>query len=311
MPPRLIINADDFGLTPGINRAIFELHHAGVVTSATLMATGPAFDDAVALALANPTLGVGCHLVLVDGIPISHPQSIPTLLGADGKTFRPSILDFAQAALRGTIDPNDLARETLAQIQRLQRTGIDVTHIDCHKHTHIFPAITETVFHIAKRCGIPCLRKPIEPRWSSHLASTLKRRLGLRVFEQFAPAFHTLTRDAATSGLIPDGTLGMACTGTLDAPLLRRMLDCLVANHPDSTYEMLCHPGHNDADLDRQATRLRASRETEYATLLQVIPEYSRTAERLELIHYGNLGVPGLQRASGQYTPYTGYEKVL
>lgn len=74
---------------------------------------------------------------------------------------------------------------------------------------------------------------------------------------------------------------------------------------------MLCHPGYNDADLDKQHTRLRASREVEYRTLLSVIPEYSRTGGGLELIHYGSLGVPGLQRASGQYSPNTGYEKVL
>ena len=133
MPPRLIINADDFGLTPGINRAIFELHHAGVVTSATLMATGPAFDDAVALALANPTLGVGCHLVLVDGIPISHPQSIPTLLGADGKTFRPSILDFAQAS-----------KSYEQQIRKLAGFAVDCddggTHIDIAKRFQVAPS---------------------------------------------------------------------------------------------------------------------------------------------------------------------------
>src|SRR5580698_8573157 len=170
MPPRLIINADDFGLTPGINRAIVELHRAGVVTSATLMATGPAFDDAVALALANPTLGVGCHLVLIDGMPLCHAESIPTLLGGDGKTFRRSNVDFAQAALRGTIDADDIARETLAQIQRLQRAGIDVTHIDSHKHSHLLPAVASTVFHIANRCGVPSMRNPFEPRWSASLA---------------------------------------------------------------------------------------------------------------------------------------------
>src|SRR5271154_4644382 len=86
MPPRLIINADDFGLTPGINRAIAELHQAGALTSTTLMATGPAFDDAVVMARANPTLGVGCHIVLTDGVPVSPPQTVPTLLGPDGKT---------------------------------------------------------------------------------------------------------------------------------------------------------------------------------------------------------------------------------
>jgi len=311
MPPRLIINADDFGLTPGINRAIVELHRAGVVSSATLMATGPAFDDAVALALANPMLGIGCHLVLVDGMPLCHAESIPTLLGADGKTFRPSALDFAQAALRGTIEPEDIARETLAQIQRLQRAGIDVTHIDSHKHTHLFPSVAGTVWHIANRCGVPSIRNPIEPRWSSSMAHAVTRRLGLRALEHFAAPFRELTREARSRGLIADGTLGMACTGTLNAPLLRRMLDCLIAEHSESACELLCHPGYNDADLDRQPTRLRASREAEYAILLEVIPEYSRNPERIELIHYGNLGVPGLQRASGQYARNSGYEKVL
>ena len=312
MPPRLIINADDFGLTPGINRAVIELHQAGVVSSATLMATGPAFNDAVALALRNPGLGVGCHLVFTDGIPVSHPESIPTLLGADGKTFRPSAIDFAQAALRGTILASDLALETQAQIQKLQRAGIDVTHVDTHKHTHLLPAIGGPVFHVAQRCGILSLRNPVEPRWSSSLANApLRRCLEMRLLEQFAPAFLKLTQQARACELIPEGTLGIAATGTMDAAVLQRALHRLINHYPDSTYEMLCHPGYNDAALDAQDTRLRASREIEFAALLEVIPEYSRTPEHLQLIHYGNLGVPGLQRASGQFTRNTGYEKVL
>src|ERR1700712_3766727 len=147
MPPRLILNADDFGLTPGINRAIAELHRAGVLTSATLMATGAAFDDAVAIAYANPTLGVGCHITLVDGIPVAHPQSIPSLIGGDGKTLRSRILDFTQARLRGDIREDDIEREALAQLQKLQRAGIDVTHLDTHKHTHLFPAVARPLLH--------------------------------------------------------------------------------------------------------------------------------------------------------------------
>src|ERR1700761_9770136 len=103
MPARLIINADDFGLTQGINRAIAELHQANALTSATLMATGAAFDDAVAFAHANPPLGVGCHVTLTDGAPVSPPQSIPTLVGPDGINFRPSLGAFVQAGLRGSI----------------------------------------------------------------------------------------------------------------------------------------------------------------------------------------------------------------
>ena len=312
MPPRLIINADDFGLTPGINRAVIELHRAGVLTSTTLMATGGCFDHAVALARANPTLGVGCHLVFTDGIPVSHPESIPTLLGGDGKTFRSSAWDFAQAALRGTIDPAHVARETQAQIQKIQREGIDVTHVDTHKHTHLLPSIARTVFHIANRCGIQSIRNPIEPRWSSALAEApLRRRLEMRLLDRFEGPFRKLTADARDHDFIPEGTLGIAATGTMSAEVLRATIDCLVHRHPDSVCELLCHPGFQDAALDAQNTRLRASREIEYMALRQVVPEYSRTPGRLQLIHYGNLGVPGLQRASGQYKPSTGYEKVL
>jgi predicted glycoside hydrolase/deacetylase ChbG (UPF0249 family) len=312
MPARLILNADDFGLTPGINRAILELHRAGALNSTTLMAAGPAFDDAVEIAHANPGLGVGCHLVFTDGIPVSHPESIPTLLGSDGKSFRPSVFDFGQAAVRGIIDAADIEREARAQIQRLQRAGIDVTHVDTHKHTHLLPVIARPIFHIAQRCGVQSMRNPIEPRWSSALArAPLRRRLEMRLLERFEPQFLEVTEEARDLGLITDGTLGIAATGTLDQDVLHATLDCLVYRHPDATCEMLCHPGFQDAALDAQNTRLRSAREIEYAAILAVVPEYSRTPERLELIHYGNLGVPGLQRASGQYIRETGYEKVL
>src|ERR1700761_7954215 len=166
MPARLIINADDFGLTHGINRAIAELHQANALTSATLMATGAALDDAVALAHANPTLGVGCHLTLTDGIPVSSPQSIPTLLGADGKTFRPSLGNFVQMLVRGKINEDDIEREAFAQIEKLQRAGTHVTHLDTHKHTHLFPAVTRPLLRVAERCGIGAIRNPFERSWS-------------------------------------------------------------------------------------------------------------------------------------------------
>ncbi len=314
MPTRLIINADDFGLTPGINRAIIQLHQAGVISSATLMATAPAFLDAVALALANPSLGVGCHLVLVDGIPLSHPESIPTLLGADGKTFRPSIFDFAQAALRHTIRADDLAREAQAQIQAVQRAGIDVTHIDTHKHTHIFPAVAETVLHIAARCGVPAMRNPFEPPWSIQLAhASLPRRLQLSLLARLEPAFRKLTHLPAQYGFVPAGTLGIAATGSLTVPVLHAMLSGLQTRPDDtaSVFELCCHPGFEDLALDSVRTRLRASRAAEYRALLHVVPEILAHPSAPELIHYGNLGVPGLQRASGQFAPSTGYEKVL
>ena len=307
--PRLILNADDFGLTPGINRAIVELHRAGCLTSASLMATGPAFRDAVRLAREHPRLGIGCHLVFVDGIPISHPWDIPTLLGADDKTFRPQALDFAQAALRHTIRPDDLAREAQAQIQTLQRAGLDVTHIDTHKHTHLFPSVARPVLHAAERCGVLPVRAPFEPRWSSALAAASPlRRLQQRVTERFAPTFAALTADRRTRNLVPAGTLGIAATGTLETPIISATLEAPAAQPAASVRELCRQPDHADAALDAENTVLRASREGEYAALLDVLPHFLSIHPEVELIHYGSLGIPGLQRLSGQFTPYDGYE---
>ncbi len=312
MPSQLILNADDFGLTPGINQAILELHQAGALSSATLMATGPAFEDAAALARAHPTLGVGCHLVFVDGLPVSHPESIPTLLGADGKHFRPSLYDFAQAVLRKTIREEDLARETQAQIQKLQRAGLDVTHVDTHKHTHCFPAVLEPVLHIAYRCGVQALRAPFEPAWAVQLAhAPLVRRLQLAAVQRFEPTFRKKVEQ--TSALAPAGTLGIAATGTLTEPTMRALLSALSRlpeENPPRTFELCCHPGHRDPALAAISTRLRASREVEYRALLQVVPELLAQPGAPRLVHFGQLGIPGQQRASGQFLSNTGYERI-
>src|SRR5581483_8730638 len=180
LPVRLIINADDFGLTCGVNRAIDELHDGGAVTSATLMANGAAFDDAVALALARPSLRVGCHIVLVDGLPVSDPASIPTLLGPDRRSFRMSLADFALGVLRGAITHEDIERETLAQIKKLQRAGLKLTHADTHKHTHLLSRVTRPIIRALEQSGVRCIRNPFEPRWAATLSGSTRRSLFVR-----------------------------------------------------------------------------------------------------------------------------------
>jgi predicted glycoside hydrolase/deacetylase ChbG (UPF0249 family) len=285
---RLIINADDFGLTPGVNRAIAELHRAGALTSATLMATGAAFDDALAIAHANPTLGVGCHVVLTDGVPASSPGSIPTLLGPDGKTFRPSLIDFVQALLRGLIREDEIEREALAQIEKLQRAGIAVTHLDTHKHTHLFPAVSRALLRLAQRCSIPAVRNPFEPAWSSRLApNALVRRVQFHALSIFGKrSFQSLPQLAHGHVLTSDGTMGVSATGQLNAASLHQILYAM----PEGTWELVCHPGYNDAALSAIATRLRATREIERGALLQEISPAIRTLPGLELIHYGQIG---------------------
>jgi chitin disaccharide deacetylase len=293
MPLRLIINADDFGLTSGINSAIQQLHQANVLTSATLMATGPAFDEAVSIARANPSLGVGCHLILTDGVPASPPESIPSLLGPDGKTFRPSLIDFVQALLRGQIREEEVEREAVAQIQKLLNAGINVTHVDTHKHTHLFPAVSRPVLRVLERLGIAAIRNPFEPEFARNLSHAgFKRRLQISLLQRFRPSFerHPQLYQVITT----DGTIGVSATGNLNSSTLTQIL----AGLPDSgAFELVCHPGYNDADLDRITTRLRSHREIEMQALLSVLPNRLLQPNPPQLIHYGNL--KGQHQAQG------------
>ncbi len=166
MAARLILNADDFGLTHGVNRAIRELHQAGALTSATLMATGAAFDDAVAIAHAHPTLGVGSTSSSPTASPSPAPRRSPPCSAPTAKRFRPSLLDFLQALLRGKISETEIEREALAQLHKLQRAGIPVTHLDTHKHTHLFPQVTRPLLRIAETNAIRAIRNPFEQPWS-------------------------------------------------------------------------------------------------------------------------------------------------
>jgi len=287
MPARLILNADDFGLSRGINRAVAELHSAGAISSATLMAAGPAFDDAIAVARAHPSLGVGCHIVLTDGAPVSPPGSIRSLIGADGINFRPSLVDFVQALLLGRINEEEVAREALAQIEMLQRAGIHPTHIDTHKHTHLFPSIARALLQVADRCGIRAIRNPFEPDWSLALDhGSRARRLAVRLIGLLRPRFeaHAQLRDGRM--LTTDGTVAISATGELNATTLGEILRALPST---GTYELCCHPGYNDAELDRVATRLRAHRDIEREALLSEIPRVLAGPNAPLLLRYGSL----------------------
>jgi predicted glycoside hydrolase/deacetylase ChbG (UPF0249 family) len=287
MAARLILNADDFGLTLGVNRAIRELHQAGVLTSATLMATGAAFQDAVAIALAHPSLGVGCHVVLTDGVPVSRPESIPTLLGSDGKRFRPSLVDFLHALLRGKISEMEIEREALAQVQRLQRAGVRLTHLDSHKHTHLFPQVTRPLLRIAENNSIVAIRNPFEQPWSLALGHGARlRRLQIRLLGGLRTRFYAHRQIRTGSVLTTDGTLGVSATGDLTPSTLYQLLATL----PDGLWELVCHPGYNDAALAAIPTRLRAQRQIELQALLAELPKRLALPNPPQLIHYGNLG---------------------
>jgi predicted glycoside hydrolase/deacetylase ChbG (UPF0249 family) len=309
MAPRLIINADDFGLTPGVNRAIAELHQARVLTSATLMATGAAFEDAIAIAHANPALGVGCHIVLTDGTPASPPQSIPTLLGPDGKNLRPSLVDFIQALLRGKIREEEIEREAFAQVEKLQHAGIKVTHLDTHKHTHLFPAVVRPLLRIAEHCSIPAIRYPFEQPWSLALDHGNRvRRLQVKLLSRLKTSFEHQPQIRDKQVLTTNGTIGISATGNLYSKTLHEILHAIPA---EGTFELCCHPGYSDSDLDRITTRLRAHRDIERNALLTDVPARTLHPNAPQLINYGDLGPHNALHGAGQFIPETGQERVL
>jgi predicted glycoside hydrolase/deacetylase ChbG (UPF0249 family) len=266
---RLIVNADDFGLTSGVNRAILELHRAGVLTSATLMARAAATEEAVEIAKANPALGVGCHIVLVDGAPIlSGIYDLPNVADPVYGRFEPTLGKFLTAIYVRSRARNidyQIEIEARAQIQSLQSRGIRLTHIDTHKHTHMFPRVLRPVLRAARACGIRAIRNPFEPAWSVNATprAPFLRRSQVRLLRTLEAGFRQLVSEEGFT--TTDGAIGVLAAGTLD----RRTVDSLLAAMPaGQTCELVTHPGYYDADLARVNTRLLASRETEREALL-------------------------------------------
>lgn len=288
---RLIVNADDFGFTAGVNRGIAEAHTRGIVTSTTLMASGPAFDDAIRLAKQTPQLDLGCHLVLIDGEPVLDAARLPTITSRNSGSarFNDGLKSFAARALTNRFNPAEIEAETSAQIRKIQSAGISVSHIDSHKHTHLFPAVLRPVLSAALACGVRAVRNPFGPRKPLTSAELLARpSLWTRYAEvRILGALAGKFRDAAKrQGMItPNGTLGVVVTGALDERLFR----AVAAMIPEGTWEFVCHPGYNDADLQQANTRLRESRETELRVLTMPEARQLLEAEGIALISYREL----------------------
>jgi len=278
---RLILNADDFGLTEGVNRAIAEAHRSGALTSATLMAASAATQCAVELASRHPGLGIGCHIVLVDGSPVLPAAQLPTLTGPPSGLFRATLGAFVKDLALGNILESEIQAEAEAQIARLLGFGVALTHIDTHKHTHMFPRVLRPVLRAARAAGIRAVRNPFEPQWSLRATpqAPLLRRFQVRLLRTLQPAFRRIVAEEGLS--TTDGAIGVLATGTLDPPTLAALLQAM----PDGDWELVTHPGYNDATLAKAGTRLLASREIELRALQQIcIPK------DLHLIHFGQLG---------------------
>lgn len=288
--PRLIVNADDFGIAPGVNRAILELHAAEVLTSTTLIAQAPATEEAVNMALAMPTLGVGCHVVLVDGSPVSEPRSIPSLTNRSTGTFHPTVGAFLQRLFTARIRIAEIEAEATAQIALLQSYGLRLTHVDTHKHLHMFPTILRPVLRAAKAAGIHAIRNPFEPIWSLNLTTEAPelRRAEVIFLRRFEPKFH---RMIAQEGFVStDGAVGVLATGSVNIATVNAFINGM----PEGTFEFVSHPGYRDEQLAKTNTRLLESREIERNALM-ALKDYGG----LGLISFADLGHPVEAKARG------------
>ncbi len=222
---RLIVNADDFGLTAGVNRAILEAHERGIVTSSTLMANARAFDQAAgmarSLAAHHARFSVGCHVVLLDGEPLLPADRVASLLqpGAQNgnRQFRGKLNDFVIASFRNKLNPAEIEAETVAQIERLQSAGVRPSHFDTHKHAHMFPAVLRPLLRAARACGVPAVRNPFGRVWPLPIVDLLRKRklwrrfAELNVLRNFAGSFR---REVEAHGLrTTDGSLAVLVTG--------------------------------------------------------------------------------------------------
>jgi predicted glycoside hydrolase/deacetylase ChbG (UPF0249 family) len=236
---RLVINADDFGLSDGTNRGILDAHRAGVVTAASLLVNTPGFEAATRAARELPALSVGLHFNLTTGQPVSSPDVVPTLYDSRSRRLYP-LFRLIERALAGRIDGSEVARECAAQIERIRATGLRITHLDGHQHVHLLPGIWRPVVETARQAGVGPVRIPLEPP-----ARIAWRPMAALAQILLAASYRVASRGAAPS-VQPRHFRGFALTGRRD--FTGRLLALLDSLEPGTT-ELMVHPGYPNADL--------------------------------------------------------------
>ena len=268
---RLVVNADDFGFTPDVNEGIVEAYRNGILTATTLMANGDAFDDAVRVAAGVPELDIGCHLALIGGRSLlapykALPAGVPALLAA-----------IAVGQLH-------IYDELAAQVRKILAAGIAPTHLDTHKHTHLAPPVLDAVARLSEEFGIVWVRRPFDlpitaarggaPRLK-HMAAGSLGFLRNR-FQRVLAARHCRSTDHFA---------GFQLTGRFRTAELTQ----LIAELPDGSTELMCHPGRLREPLRHAPTRLKESREHELAALTAPEARQALAQAGVRLVNYREL----------------------
>jgi predicted glycoside hydrolase/deacetylase ChbG (UPF0249 family) len=285
---QLVVNADDFGISRGVNRGIVEAHRSGLVTSASLMPNLPSAEDALTRATICPDLGLGLHLTLTAGHPLTPPHEVPSLVDADGQFFVLGTL-LARVSL-GQVRADDLVRELTAQIEWALRRGLQPSHLDSHHHVHTHPRVAPIVIALAREHKIGWVRCPVEQGPSPGLlrlppkdaaravaistlglmTRILVRRAGLRTTRQFRGI-----------GL----GMGFREPGLLDT----------LQSLPPGLTELMTHPGYPDDELAR-LTVFSEGRDHELSALTSPAAREVVRGRRVRLTSFAMLAARPLAR---------------
>ena len=288
-PKLLVINADDLGMTPGINRAIIQAHRGGIVTSSSLIANGAASEDAIAQLKTCPGLDVGLHVNLTQGRPNGVAKS--SLVDRNGNFY--SLAALAARLSLGAIAATDVETEIAAQAQWTARAGIAITHFDSHEHVHLHPIVTAALSKVARRMKVPWIRFNAQ---RAVLPPLLREAGLLRLGDQarywivvLASLFSMprFSKAADDSAPMPRWLVG--------APQLfprspRHLLGAMMRSIDGGVTEWVCHPGYADADLRALIPPAHAAwREAELKLLTD--PESAKLlqAAGIRLVSYAQL----------------------
>lgn len=260
-PTRLIINADDFGISRGVNIGIIEAAEAGVVTSASVIVNLPEFADALDRTLSCPTLSLGLHLNFTVGRPLT---AVPSLTRRDTGEFF-SLAGLVARASLGLLDASDIARECLAQIDRMIKAGFPPTHLDSHRHVHAHPAISSVVARAAASRGIYQVRIPCESlRVNASVWRANLKKTGLLICAGLSGGPAAADRAVNFVGVSLQGGKSFAAR-----------LFALIPQLQAGTTELMTHPGYADASLAEhdsytleRVTELRVLTSREFRDLL-------------------------------------------
>ena len=229
-----IVNADDFGLTPEVNKGIIQAYQRGIVTSASLMPTGSAFKQAVQLIRDNPKIDVGIHLTLTGEKSLLNPTEIPTLVDDRGR-FRKNAYSFIFDYMRNQISMNEVESELEAQFENIIKHGVLISHIDSHQHIHMLPKILEITIRLAEKFGIRYIRCPKEKIRFESIFSFWKYP---RLIQQITLNFFCLYSKERIKPYSVGGFHGFFHGGELGKPALSHIFSM----QEDGVNEIMVHP---------------------------------------------------------------------